>query len=267
MVNDKMICTVVPVQNEAENIERVMSTLLSLPTEIIIPVINGSTDRSAEIIAEYPSDRVHVLEFNTPLGIDVPRAVGGAYAKRLGADIVLFVDGDMIGNIRRDLIGLIDALKEHHADMALTDCYAGRFQPGSVQAQHICYLRELFNRTIGFDYLRTASPSHGPHAVSRRFLETVPMADLGVPPVTLAVSARTGLKVVIGAVIPHCALGSPDKSSEHIRLILDTLMGDYLEAFAVYHGKERSRTLYGTIFDGYHSTRRFDLLKEFLESM
>lgn len=267
MVNEVMLCTVVPVQNEAENIERVMSTLLSLPAAIIIPVINGSTDRSADILAEFPRDRVRVLQFDSPLGIDVPRAVGAAYARRLGADIVLFVDGDMIGNIRRDLIGLIDSLRENEADVALTNCYPEQYRPSSIQAKHLCFIRELFNVMIGYGHLGTASPSHGPHAVSRRFLETVPIRDLGVPPVSMAICAQAGLKAVVGAVIPHCALGSPDKSSAHTRRIWDTLMGDHLEAFAVYHEKERSRALYGTTFDGYHSARRFELLEAFLKSM
>lgn len=262
-----MICTVVPVQNEAARIERVMNTLLSLPVEIIIPVINGSTDGSADIIAAYPRDRVHIIRFETSLGIDVPRAVGGAYARHLGAEIVLFMDGDMTGDIKKDLAGLIEALAKNKADVALTDCYPRAHRPPSVQIQYICLIRALFNRVIGFDHLGTASPSHGPHAVSRRFLRTVPVPDLGVPPVTMAVCARENLKAVIGAVVPHPALGSPDRSSTHTRLIWDTLIGDYLEAFAVYHGRKRTRALHGIAYDGYHPQRRFDLLTEFLLGM
>lgn len=262
-----MLCTVVPVHNEAAKIDRVMDTLISLPGCIIIPVINGCTDASAEIIGAYPRDRVHSLRFRDPLGIDIPRAVGGAYARRLGAEIVLFVDGDMDGSIRGGLLGLIKALMQNRADVALTDCYAGAYRPLSLQAQYMGLIRALFNRSIGFDALGTATPSHGPHAVSRRFLETIPVSDLAVPPVTMAVSSLAGLKAVIGAGIPHSALGSPDRGAAHTKLLWDTLTGDYLEAFAVYQGKERSRALHGITYQGYHPARRFDLLAAFLRSL
>lgn len=262
-----MICAVVPVQNEADNIQSVISTLLLLPVDIVLPVINGSTDRSAEILTRYPPDRVRPLRFEQSLGIDVPRAVGAACARDMGAKTLLFVDGDMAGDIGKALLGLAEAIEAGKADMALSDCYpADEFAPRSTQSLQLCRIRELFNQTIGLDYLGTASPSHGPHAVSRRFLERVPLHELAVPPVTLALAARAGLKVAMGAQLPHCVLGSPDKGRGHARRIRKTIVGDYLEAFGVYRGKERSRSLNGILFDGYHHARRFDILDDFLRN-
>jgi len=262
-----MICAVIPVQNEAKNIASVISTLLLLPVNIVLPVINGSTDGSGEIIARCLSDRVCPIWFKESLGIDVPRAVGAAHARELGVKTLLFVDGDMVGDIGKALLALSEAIEAGGADMALTDCYpADEFVPLSTQALQLCQIRELFNRAVGLGYLRAASPAHGPHAVSRRLLDRLPLRELAVPPVTLAMAAQAGLKVVIGAQMPHCTLGSPDKGEEHARHIRHTIVGDYLEAFGVYRNTTRSRSLNGIVFDGYNHIRQFKVLDEYLKN-
>ena len=121
------------------------------------------------------------------------------------------------------------------------------------------------NRTLGLEQsLGTASPSHGPHAVSRRLLLSVPLRELAIPPVSLALAVKKGFPVHIGTRIPHKELGSPDKNTRHARLIAETIIGDCMEAINVYHNQERRRTCDHVEYDGYHSQRRWDLLDNYL---
>lgn len=263
-----MLAAVVPVKNEEKRIQRTLETLLALSIPVIIPVINGSSDLSAKIIRELKSPRIFPLLYQETLGIDVPRAVGARKAKKKGATAVLFLDGDMNGKIGDNLKELIGKVEEG-ADMALTNCYpAEKTEDLSPLAAKLLHYRRCLNREIGLEQaLGSASPSHGPHAVSGRFLSQVPLVELAVPPVSLALAAKAGLSVCVGTTIPHKALGSPAKDAFHSEKVAATIIGDCQEAICVYRGKPRRRSS-GTInYDGYHSQRRLDLLHKYLKKM
>lgn len=264
-----MLCVVIPVQNEAEHLGRVLANVLSLPVDFVLPVVNGSSDNSRKIINAYPGrpeHRIKMIHFEEPLGIDVPRAVGAFHARRLGADVVLFVDGDMAGNIRPALGKLVRAVK-NGADLSLTDCYpAGSLGWATPMVGQLLEFRIKLNQALGLEHLGFASPSHGPHAVSRRFLETIPFRELGIPPVTSVLAVRQGLRIEIAASLPHYKLGSPDRGAQHARWIAETIIGDHLEAFCVLENRKRSRSHGGVTYDGYHHTRRWDLLESIIGS-
>lgn len=258
-----MHCAVIPVQNEEASVGRVLEQVLALPVDLVIPVVNGCRDRSREIIRGYAADpRVRPLEFTEPLGLDVPRAVGAARARKLGAAAVLFVDGDMGGEVAPALRDLLTAVTRGGLDLALTDCYPpGAPGPSSPLAHTLFEVRRLLNRALGLPGLGGASPCHGPHAVSARFLETVPLKSLAVPPLALVGAVQAGLRVGVAASLPHAALGSSERGEEHALRLAETIIGDHLEAFCVLTGKKnRSRTLRGLTFDGYNPERRRDLL-------
>lgn len=257
-----VLCAVIPVQNEADRLEAVLQNILALPVDLVLPVVNGSRDGSREIIGFHPQkDLIKPIYFEEPLGIDVPRAVGALHAHHLGADAVLFVDGDMAGNIRPALRKLLQAVG-NGVDLSLVDCYPTLDQEQATPVvRELVELRKQLNRSLGLADLDAASPSHGPHAVSRRLLDSIPFRELGVPPVALVLAVRQGLTVGVAASIPHCELGSPDRGPQHARLIAKTIIGDHLEAFCVLNDKKRSRRRDGVTFDGYHHTRRWDLLE------
>lgn len=258
-----MQCAVIPIQNEENSVGRVLETVLSLPVDLIIPVINGSRDRSLEIVRSYKDKRIIPIQFTHPLGLDVPRAVGAAHAKTAGASAVLFVDGDMGGKIAPALADLLSAVSGG-LDLALTDCYPARTPgPSSPLAQMIFEIRCLLNCALGiYPAISGASPCHGPHAVSRDFLAAVPLENLSVPPVALLLAVHAGLTVGIGASLPHAFLGSAERDDAHVVKLAATIIGDHLEAFSILEGeKERSRSLDGITFNGYDSDRRRDLLK------
>jgi hypothetical protein len=263
-----MLAAVVPVQNEEERIQKTLETLLALPAALIIPVINGSSDLSCRIIHDLKSPHIFPLHYRETLGIDVPRAIGARTAKIKGATAVLFLDGDMNGEIEDNLRELIRKVEEG-ADMALTNCYPAEKTEGlSPLATKLLHYRRNLNREIGLEQaLGSASPSHGPHAVSSRFLAQVPLVELAIPPVSLALAAKGGLKVCVGTTIPHKALGSPAKDASHSKKIAATIIGDCLEAICVYRDKLRSRSSGTVDYDGYHSQRRLDLLNKYLNQV
>ncbi|NLI12520.1 glycosyltransferase family 2 protein [Pelotomaculum propionicicum] len=262
-----MLAAVVPVLNEEKRVKKTLETLLSLPSDLIVPVINGSSDNSGSIIRQIKSPRVLPLEFIEPLGIDIPRAVGAKVALDRGATAVLFVDGDMNGNIAGNLRELVAKLWGNGADMALTDCYPGEYQASlSSLAFEVLNARTKLNKAIGLNgSIGAASPSHGPHAVSRRLLQSVPLRELAIPPVSLGLAVKKNLKIIVGTTIPHKALGSPDKDPVHSELIAQTIIGDCAEALYAFRNEKRRRIFNDVEYNGYHPQRRWDLLEDFCQ--
>jgi hypothetical protein len=260
-----MLAAVVPIKNEEKRLKRTLETLLSIPAELIVTVINGSSDNSYNIVRHILTEKILPLHFTNTLGFDIPRAIGAKAALERGATTVLFIDGDMDGNISEKIMELADVVGRG-ADMALTDCYPGEnVQDLSHLANHVLKVRYQLNQTLGLEQsLGTASPSHGPHAVSRRLLLSVPLRELAIPPVSLALAAKGGLQVHVGTRVPHKDLGSPHKNTRHAKLIAETIIGDCMEAINVYHGQERRRICGEAEYDGYHSQRRWDILDNYL---
>lgn len=262
-----MLCAVVPARNEAGRIGKVVAKLLSLPVDLIIVVVNGSTDGTWAEVKRFPQAKIKPVFFAPALGVDVPRAIGAAYALKSGAKATLFVDGDM-HRVPLKVLRQLAAAVTGGLDMGLTDCYPPETPPAAepLVQQLVAYRREL-NEALGLAQLRAASPSHGPHAVSRRLLETVPLEEIAVPPVALCLAARAGLRIGVAAHLPHAALGSPPRSPLHSLLIAATIIGDHLEALAICRGLPRSREKDGVCYEGYNAVRRRDLLASFLREM
>jgi len=261
-----MLAAAVPVLNEEERLEKTIENLLSIPIDLIIPIINGSTDRSLLIVRQIQSSRILPVCFEEPLGIDVPRAIGAKIALDSGADAVLFIDGDMNGDISKNLCELLDSVILHHYDMSLTNCYPDACQAGmSTLASHLLKERRRLNREIGMEKnIGAASPCHGPHAVSRRFLNTVPLREIAIPPVSLALASKNNLRINVGTSVCHTRLGSPEKDQRHSRLIAETIIGDCIEALQVFRNKKRDRKRGRVEYTGYHTERRWDILDKFL---
>ncbi|MCL6558321.1 MAG: glycosyltransferase family 2 protein [Firmicutes bacterium] len=260
-----MFFAVVPARNEGRRIAKVIAKLVGAVADIVVPVVNGSTDSTLNEIMAFSQDEIRPLMFTEALGPDVPRAVGAAYALREGATGVLFVDGDMTQVPRKDLQTLKAAVNTGGVDLALTNCYPpGAPPPEAPVVKRLVYFREELNKCLGLPELGSASPAHGPHAVSRRLLEIIPIEELAKPPVALARAARAGLKVTAAVNIPHRKLGSPSRGGYHSERIASTIIGDHLEALAVCRDFPRSREDSGVYYDGYDSSRRIDILLNYL---
>lgn len=252
-----MLAVVIPARNEAARIQGNLRAALKIPADLVIPVLNGCTDMTAEMVRRVSDSRIRPLLFREPLGLDVPRIAGAQAALEAGARAVLFLDGDLDGPFQSRLAILAAQVRKGGLDLALSDCYAGTPVPsGQTLARQVYTQRVLLNEALKRKDLGAAMPSHGPVAVSRRLLEEIPLSSLGVPPLMQAHACRAGLQVGVGVCIPHKELGSAKRDREHRQKVAETIIGDCLQATAVAEGRTGDRQ--GHV--GYHSERRFDLV-------
>lgn len=259
-----MITVVVPARNEAGRIGTVLQNLGTLPVDHIIVISNGSKDSTMQEILQLRLPKLQIIYFHECLGIDIPRAIGAKVALSLGSDVVAFVDGDMVGTFNENLMELVDGVLLKHLDVSLTNCYPS--PPRHIERYNPTFQWRLnLNKELGLEKkVGLATPAHGPHAVSRRLLETVSIRELAIPPVILALARVAKLKIDVATTIPHYRLGSSIKNQIHTNKIIDTIVGDCLEAIAAFHDQPRTRQWQNTTYLGYHNDRRFDLLDHFL---
>ena len=256
-----MLAAVVPARNEAGRIGTVLASLLSCPIQYIIPVLNGCTDLSLQEVSSLGDKRIRPIVFLETLGIDIPRAVGALYALKLGVDGIIFVDGDMTGEIQPHIACLIDAL-ELGIDLALVNCYPYIMSRQRL-ASTVLHFRGQLNRELGvFKDLGLASPVHGPHAISRKLGSILEPIDFSVPPMVLVKAKQHNCKIQVVTSIPHFLLSSPVRERGHARKIAHTIIGDCLQALSSVKNTPVERSFGKHSFDGYHSNRRFDLLSQ-----
>lgn len=258
-----MWSAVVPAWNEENRIGKVLKNLSPLPLNKIIIIANGCRDQTINEIAQFNDSRLDLHIFSSKLGIDVPRALGAKIALDHHSQGVLFIDGDMTGAIETQLLELMGEV-ERGLDLALTNCYP--FIPYRYHhAAVICHFRAKLNRQLDlFQKLGIASPTHGPHGVSRKLLEIIPLKELAIPPVALALARLSELKIGVATRIPHHELESHSRGSKHEEMVFQTIIGDHLEALNIIKAQPRSRLYLGREILGYHSERRFDILETFL---
>ncbi len=261
-----MFSAVIPAQNEEKSILAVLTNLLSLPLDLIIPVLNGCTDNTLELIRSIPDHRLHIIYFTQSLGIDIPRAIGALYALKLKTDGVLFIDGDMSGNIHENLSDLLKSL-QNEVDVALTNCYPYITHRAKLVNLVLKFRSQLNKELDLFQTLGLATPTHGPHALSARALNQSPPEAIAIPPLSLVYAKNNNLNIKVSTSIPHENLRSPRKHRRHARLIAETIIGDCLMALALAQGQPLTRTLGKHELLGYHPERRFDLLQQWSEAL
>jgi glycosyltransferase involved in cell wall biosynthesis len=254
-----MLALVIPAKNESTRLICLLNRLLAKQgLANIFVILNGSTDCTAAEICPL-AQHINIIYYEEALGYDVPRAVGAYHAYQAGATGIIFVDGDMVGEFIDNLLDIKRELQDG-ADLVLTNCYpyVTKRHPLASKAIHF---RLLLNKELGlYHKIGIASPSHGLIGISRRFLETIPLPELAIPPVSLALAIKKNLVIKVGTAINHLDLGSKIRTPDHAKKIADTIIGDCLEAICAFKGVPRNRTCQGKEYQGYHPLRRFDLI-------
>jgi glycosyltransferase involved in cell wall biosynthesis len=116
------IAAILPAYNEAERIVRVLQAVLDSPSvDEIIVVNDGSTDDTADVVRRVP--HVHLVDLRANQGKGGAMAAG---ARATDADILLFLDADLIGLTTAHVESLLAPVRLRRAQMAVGRFVGGR---------------------------------------------------------------------------------------------------------------------------------------------
>lgn len=221
MPTRKAVGAVVTAMNEAATLRSILAQLTRLPLSEMIVIVNGSRDESFSVARAAGATVVH---YPDALGHDVGRALG---AKMTDADIVLFLDGDIL--IRAEqLLPFIDAV-HRGADVALNDLTP--FLGPMRRWDDVTVMKAFLNHCLDRADLAANSLTAVPHALSRRAILEIGTRDLMVPPCALVKAVLRGLKVTApGSVDVIAANKRRQTNTGKENPVSDLIIGDHLEA-------------------------------------
>jgi polyisoprenyl-phosphate glycosyltransferase len=176
------VAAVVPAFNEEARIGAVLEALVgSAPVQEIVVVNDGSRDRTLEVARSFP--QVDTID------LPVNRGKGGAMragAQRTDADVLLFLDADLIGLQAPHVYDLLDPVLHGEADMTVGVFRGGRlatdlshFLVSYISGQR-AIRRELFLSIPGISHSRSGVETAITRHVKARGLRVRNMAMQGV---------------------------------------------------------------------------------------
>jgi dolichol-phosphate mannosyltransferase len=172
---------IVPTYNEAENIERLVRKVFSLPTEFELLIIDdNSPDGTASIIkklqTEFPG-KLHLLERSGKLGLGTAYIFGFKWAIEHKYDYIFEMDADFSHN-PDDLVALYEACAKNGADLAIGSRYKSgvnvvNWPMGRVLMSYFAskYVRIVTGMNI-------ADTTAGFKCYSRKVLETIDLDSI-----------------------------------------------------------------------------------------
>jgi dolichol-phosphate mannosyltransferase len=116
---------IIPTYNEKENIADILNTVMTLPGEFHVLVIDdGSPDGTASIVKgiQESQDRIHLIERSGKLGLGTAYLAGFKWALENGFDYVFEMDADF-SHDPKDLLRLFAACAKEGADLAIGSRY------------------------------------------------------------------------------------------------------------------------------------------------
>lgn len=172
-----VVSVVLPTLNEEEGIadciERIQEALASIGLSYEIIVSDSSTDRTAEIAAEYGARVVEPAD----------RGYGAAYLhgfEHVNGQIVVIGDADMTYDFR-EIPSLLGPIIDGDADLVLGSRFDGEIKPGAMPALHRYVGNPLLTRFLNVFYDAGVSDAHsGFRAIRRDVLEALPLSSLGM---------------------------------------------------------------------------------------
>ncbi|MCI3919939.1 glycosyltransferase [Paenibacillus sp. TRM 82003] len=219
---DPRVGVVIVARNEEAMIREVMHSAKRLAPEEIIVVVNGSTDRTADIVRE---EGVRLLEFPEALGHDVGRAIGALQAR---SEVLLFLDGDIVFE-PEELWPFIAACR-NGSHVALNDVNA--FYQSVRMIDGVSMAKQYLNRMACTPHLGFGSLTAVPHAMTREAIERIGHAHLAVPPKAQAIAAVNGLtlSLVRGVDVFRTNRRRRFNAGGTDNLVEQMILGDHVEA-------------------------------------
>lgn len=262
---------IVQVRNEEAGIENVMRQLLRARLDYCVIVANGCSDRTVPLAQGYFSSKKlsgQVVSISEPLGPDVGKAIGAIVALRqhMPVEQFVFIDGDWLGSFGPSLQDLLRKTADGDSDIV----YTSR-QATPVSNRHeVRPDLELWQRALGQHdkSLQYAAVSELPMVVKQSVFTTVSALWLYHPGFWLVHCLRASrpLRISTDSAFSTAFLGNPVRTALHQQKMSDTLIGDAVEGTSLLLGRKPNRWWQGKERDGYHSSRRVDLLLHWLSS-
>ncbi|MCH8276933.1 MAG: polyprenol monophosphomannose synthase [Bacteroidetes bacterium] len=172
---------IIPTYQEAENIRSVLLTVMGLPGELSVLVVDdGSPDGTREIVSEtverFP-DRICLIERGKKLGLGTAYLEGFEYALRHGYDLVCEMDADLSHN-PADLPRLIEPVAADRADLVIGSRYIEgvRIINWPLSRLILSYSAGIYTRLI--TRLPIRDVTSGFKCIHRRVLEAIPFESV-----------------------------------------------------------------------------------------
>lgn len=219
---ERTVSVVISVMNEEATVMNVLHQLQRMPLEEIIVVVNGSGDSTFQKVRK--GSNAIVVHYPEPLGYDVGRAIG---SKLTGADIVVYVDGDMTVAAEQ-LIPFIAAI-DRGADVALN--HISPYLKTYAHWDGVSKLKKLINVSLCRPDLGADSLTAVPHALSRKALDKIGIEQLMVPPKAQALALAKGLVVTAPWSVDVITTNRVNQHNAGAHnSVSDMIIGDHIEA-------------------------------------
>jgi len=176
---------IIPTYNEQENITLIIDTIISLPKDFDILIVDdNSPDGTAEIVKDLQKNynteqiqRLHLLKRAGKLGLGTAYIEGFHYALKHHYDFILEMDADFSHN-PKDLINLYLSCAEHGNDLSIGSRYASGVNVVNWPMGRV--LLSFF--ASKYVQLITGMPVHDTTAgfvcYRRKVLETIPLDEI-----------------------------------------------------------------------------------------
>ena len=240
---------IIPVGSEPDTIAEVIEETKNAGIDEIIVVLNGSDIETKQKVMD---SNVTVIEFDEPLGHNIPRAIGALHST---GEICLFLDSDFVIKAT-DIIPFLKAI-EAGADIALNelDILLDKAHPlHSVSAAKL-----FLNMTLKREDLSINSLTAIPHAMRKSVIEEIGYDHLMCPPLFQARAIQKGYKLeaahYVDVVKPNKIRLQHRRQKDGRVESTDRILGDHVEALSYLLALD-NRCGYT---DG---NRKWDVLKE-----
>ena len=172
------ILVIIPTYNEANNIGRILDSLLELEEEVDILIIDdGSPDGTADVVGQKQSgheDRIFLIERDGKLGLGTAYVEGFRFAMEKSYTYVCEMDADF-SHDPNDIPRLVEEVKSGNADVAIGSRYARGISiiNWPLGRLILSYTANLYARFItGLPIFDTTA---GFKCIHRKVLEAIPV--------------------------------------------------------------------------------------------
>lgn len=235
----KTLSVVIPAQNEAKTIQAVIQQARKIePLEIIV-VVNGSSDRTAEVAI---ANGATTIEIKERLGNDVGRSIGAKFAK---GDILLFIDGDF-PIPANDLFPFAKAIA-NGVDLSLNDL--NHYLDFRFPLNIVTALKYAVNLAHDSKGLGVSSMIAVPHGLSRKALNVIGWDSLLSPVLAQSKTLLDNdliVKTVHRVEVDKLNKIRPEEhfSKQGFAPAVERIIGDHVEAIYYLLSKTSKRGLF-----------------------